>query len=65
MMHKQENVVKDLDRNQKKPMFHGQFDVHLKDDIDQMVMIKVDQDYNHEEYQAKRYSQHPLDFFVQ
>jgi hypothetical protein len=46
-------------------MLHDQFDVHLKDDIDHMVMEEIDQDYNHEVYQAKTYWQQSLVFVAQ
>jgi hypothetical protein len=64
-MHRQESDVKDLDQNQTKLMFHDQFDVHLKDDIDHRVMEEIDQDDNHEVYQAKTYLQQSLAFVVQ
>ena len=43
-------------------MFHDQFDVHLKDDIDRMVVEAIDQDDNHEVYQAKTYLHRSLAF---
>ena len=52
-MHKQESDVKDLLQNPKRQMSHDQFDVHQKDDIDHMVTVEIDQDYNHEVYQTK------------
>ena len=64
IMHKQESDVKDLLQNQKRQMFHDQFDVHQKDDIDQMVMVRHDQFYNHEVYQAKTYWQQSSAFVV-
>jgi hypothetical protein len=64
MMHKQEIDVKDHDQNQKKQMFHDQFDVHLPDDIDHMVIEEIDQDDNHEVYQAKTYLHQSLAFVV-
>ena len=36
-----------------------------QDDIDHMVMEEIDQDYNHEEYQAKTYLHQSLTFLVQ
>jgi hypothetical protein len=59
MMHTKESDVKDLDRNQTKQIFHDQFDVHPKDDIDHMVMEEIDQDDNHEVHQAKTYLHQP------
>jgi hypothetical protein len=64
MMNKQESDVRDLRQNQTKQMFHDQFDVDPKDDIDHMVMAKVDRDYNHEEYQTRTYLQQSLTFVV-
>jgi hypothetical protein len=63
-MHRQESDVKDLDQNQRKQMFHDQFDVHVKDDIDHMVKKKIDPDGNHEVYQAKTYLHQSLAFVV-
>jgi hypothetical protein len=63
-MHKQEIDVRNLDQNQTKQMFHNQFDVHSKDDIDRMVMEEIDQDDSHAEYQAKTYLHHSLAFLV-
>jgi hypothetical protein len=65
MMHRQESDVKDFDQNQTKLMFHGQFDVHAKDDIDHTVMEEIDPDDNHEVYQAKTYLHQSLAFLVQ
>ena len=64
MMCSQEIDLKDLDQNRMNQMFHDQFDVHPKDDIDHMVMVKVDEDYNLEEYQAKTYLRQSLAFVV-
>ncbi len=64
-MHKQESDVKDLDQNQTKQIFHDQFDVHPQDDIDHMAMEEIDQDDNHEVYQAKTYLHQSLAFLVQ
>jgi hypothetical protein len=63
-MHRQESDVKDFDQNQMKLIFHGQFDVHSKDDIDHMVMEEIDPDDNHEVYQAKTYLHQSLAFLV-
>jgi hypothetical protein len=63
-MHKKEIDVRDLDRNQRKQMFHGQFDVHPRDDIDHTVMEEIDQDDNHEVHQAKTYLHQSLAFLV-
>jgi hypothetical protein len=57
--------MKDFGQSQKRQMFHDQFDVHPTDYIDHMVMVEVDQDYNHEEYQAKTYLRQSLAFVVQ
>jgi hypothetical protein len=57
--------VKDLGRNRTKQMFHDQFDIHPQDDIDHMVMEVIDQDDNHEVYQAKIYLHQSLAFLVQ
>jgi hypothetical protein len=65
MMHKKENDVKALDQNQRKPMFHDQFDIHPRNDIDHMVMKEIDQDDNHEVYRAKTYLHQSLAFLVQ
>jgi hypothetical protein len=46
-------------------MFHDQFDVHPQDDIDHMVMEEIDQDDNHEVYQAKTYLHQSWAFPVQ
>jgi hypothetical protein len=64
MMHKKEIGARDLDRNQTKQMFHGQFDVHPRDDIDHMAMEEIDPDDSHEGYQAKTYLHQSLIFLV-
>jgi hypothetical protein len=64
-IHRQENHATNLCRNRTKQIFHDQFDAHPKDDTDYMVMKEIDQDYNHEEYQAKTYLQQSLAFVVQ
>jgi hypothetical protein len=64
-MHKREGDPKDLDQNQTKLMFHNQFDVDPQYDIDHMVMEEIDQDDNHEVYQAKTYLRQSLAFLVQ
>jgi hypothetical protein len=64
MMHKKESGVKDLDPNQTKSKFHDQFDAHRQGDIDHMVMEEIDQDDNHEVYQAKIYLHQSLTFLV-
>ncbi len=61
----QESGVKDLDQNQMKQMFHGQFDAHPQDDVDHMAMGEIDQDDNHEVYQAKTYLHQSWAFRVQ
>jgi hypothetical protein len=50
MMHNEESDVRSLHRNRIRQMFQDQFGVHPQDDIDQMVMAEIDQDYNHEEH---------------
>jgi hypothetical protein len=65
MIHKQEADLKDRDQNRTKQMFHDHFDVHPRDDIDHMVMEEIDQDDNHEVYQAKTYLHQSLAFLVQ
>jgi hypothetical protein len=47
-----------------KLMFHDQFDVHSKDDVDHTVMEEIDPDDNHEVYQAKTYLHQSLAFVV-
>jgi hypothetical protein len=56
--------VKDLGRNRTKKIFHDQFDVHPQDDIDHRVMEEIDQDDNHEVYQAKTCLRQPWAFLV-
>jgi hypothetical protein len=48
-----------------KPMFHDQFDAHPQDDVDHMAMEEIDQDDNHEVYQAKIYLHQSLVFCFQ
>jgi hypothetical protein len=64
MMHTTESDVKDLDQNRRKEMSHDHFDVHRQDDIDHMVMEEIDQDDNHEVYQAKTYLHQSWAFLV-
>jgi len=45
-------------------MCHDQFDVHPRDDIDHMAMEESDQDYSHEEYQARTCLQQSWAFVV-
>jgi hypothetical protein len=56
--------MKGLHRNRTKYLFHDQFDVHSRDDIDHTVMEEIDPDDNHEVYQAKTYLHQSLAFLV-